>query len=57
MTPEEARARARAILEGQKQNRQVIELNADGSLANKGDPPRHTGKRTVLHDPKGEYTL
>lgn len=54
MTPEEARARARAILESQKDS-QVIELNADGSLASKGDSQRHTGKRTVLHDPKGEY--
>lgn len=55
MTPEEARARARAILESQKHS-QVIELNPDGSLASKSDPPRHIGKRTVLHDPKGEYT-
>jgi hypothetical protein len=54
VTPEQARARARAILESQKDN-QVIELNADGSLAKRGDPQRYGGKRTVLHDPKGEY--
>lgn len=54
MTPEQARARARAILENQKHS-QVIELNSDGSLATKGEPRQYGGKRTVLHDPKGEY--
>jgi hypothetical protein len=54
VTPHEARARARAILESQKHS-QVIELNSDGTLAKKGDPPQFGGKRTVLHDPKGEY--
>lgn len=53
MTPEEARARARSILETQKE--QVIELNADGSLADKNQSEVLSGKKTVLHDPEGEF--
>ncbi len=55
MTPEEARARARAILDSQ-QNDQVIQLRPDGSLAARNELPAPFGpKKTVLHDPKGEY--
>lgn len=53
MTPEEARDRARAILEQQTRGQQVIRLNPDGSLVKPEEGPR--GKKTVLHDPKGEY--
>jgi hypothetical protein len=52
MTPEEARARARAILEQQKVGK-VVQLNSDGSLRTDHSIPQ--GKSTVLHDPKGEY--
>jgi hypothetical protein len=53
VTPEEARARARAILAKQHQT-QVIRLNPDGSLA-PGSDKRPTPKKTILHDSKGEY--
>ena len=52
MTPEEARQRARSILEQQSHGQQVIHLNADGTLGNANSG--YT-KKTVLHDPKGEY--
>jgi hypothetical protein len=52
VTPEQARARARAILEEQKRGR-VITMNADGTLAS--DTDLYPRKRSVLHDPKGEY--
>ena len=52
MTPEEARRRARAIVEGQKEG-QVIQLKADGSLTTTSDSLFL--KKTVLHDKRGEY--
>ena len=55
MTPEQARARAKAILEAQKSG-QVIQLNSDGSLSAPQDAAYYGwGKKTVLNDPKGEY--
>lgn len=54
MTPEEARNRARKILEQQRTGGQIISLRSDGSLVGgSGDLGR--GKKTILHDPKGEY--
>lgn len=54
MTPEQARARAKAILEAQQS--QVIQLNSDGSLHDPRDPAYYGwGKKTTLNDPKGEY--
>jgi hypothetical protein len=53
MTPEEARQRARSILEQQSHGQQVIHLNADGTLRNVSSGSY--SKKTVLHDPKGEY--
>jgi hypothetical protein len=53
MTPEQARARAREILNRQ-QSGQVIELNSDGTLKGAGTSTS-VKKSTVLHDPKGEY--
>lgn len=53
MTPEEMRKRAREILERQTTG-QVIEMRSDGSLVRPGERP--PGKKTVLHDPKGEYS-
>lgn len=52
MTPEEALKRAREILEKQPTG-QVIEMRSDGTLVRPGERP--PGKKTVLHDPKGEY--
>jgi len=55
MTPEEALARAKATLDAQKKG-QVIKLHSDGSLVWHNEPsPYPLGKKTVLHDPKGEY--
>jgi hypothetical protein len=54
MTPEQARARAKAILESQKV--QVIQLDSTGHLSTSTDPVNYgRGKKTVLNDPKGEY--
>lgn len=52
MTPDEARRRAREIVESQKDD-QVVHLNPDGTLSNSGDMPNL--KKTVLHDGEGEY--
>lgn len=52
MTPEEARRRAREIVEAQKEG-QVIQLKADGSLTTTSDS--RFLKKTVLHDKRGEY--
>lgn len=55
MTPAEALARAKATLDAQKKG-QVIKLHSDGSLAWRNEPSLYRlGKKTVLHDPKGEY--
>jgi hypothetical protein len=55
VTPEQARARAKAILDAQRSG-QVIQLNSDGTLSSPKDPARlGWGKKTVLNDPKGEY--
>lgn len=58
MTPEQARARAKAILDAQKSG-QVIQLNSDGTLSSPREPAvlGWGGKKTVLNDPKGEYGL
>jgi hypothetical protein len=55
MTPEQARARARKIFEQQKQG-QSIKINRDGTPAPAAEPATY-GKKTVLHDRKGEFAF
>jgi hypothetical protein len=54
-TAEQARARARALLDAQKRG-QVIKFNIDGTPVPATEPATY-GKKIVLHDRKGEFAF